>query len=127
MSFGQNENEVEGLTTRTFHWKTKNCLDLNNPYENNLCIQREINHFTNKNFDWSIIENLPNGNYIIKIHLTLNEDGEILNVVTQSDYPKLNNGLQKTLELFPLRIYSVDKNGTTYANTLSFPITIGVE
>ncbi|WP_157810943.1 hypothetical protein [Nonlabens sp. MB-3u-79] len=128
MSFGQNknENDVEELDVKTFRWITENCSDLNNPYENDLCIKNEINKFINKNLKWSITENLPNGNYEVRIYLTIEKDGKIFKIIAKSDYEELNNELKNTLMLFQNRIKFVDENKNAYKNTLSFPITINV-
>ena len=129
LSYGQNETELNDkkLIVRSTHWVTEKCSDLNNQYENDLCVRKEINNFVIKNLKWSIEDNLSNGDYEIRIHLTIEEDGGISKVLAKSEYSKLNNELEKTLMLFQNRVKLVDQNGKAHKNTLSFPLKFSVE
>lgn len=129
LSSGQNktENDDKLLAVKTIHWITENCSDLTNEYDNSLCVRNEINTFVNRNFNWSVQDNLSNGDYIVRIYMTIEKDGKISNIITKSDYAELNNELEKTLILFQNRINCVDQNGKYYKNTLIFPLTISMK
>jgi hypothetical protein len=128
MSFGQNEseNDVEDVSVKKMYWITESCSDLTNQYENNSCVRNEINRFININLKWSIQDNLPNGDYEVRIQLMIEKDGEISNIIIKSDYAELNDELKKTLTLFQNQIKFVDQYGISYKYTLSFPINISV-
>ena len=129
MSFGQNGIELnnENLIVKSNHWISDRCSDLDNQYENDLCVRKEISEFINKNLKWSLEDKLPSGDYEIRIYLTIEEDGGISEVIFKSEYSELNNELEKTLMLFQNRLKLVDKNGKAHMGNLFFPLEFNVE
>ena len=129
MSYGQDETELdkEKLVVKATHWITDSCSDLDNLYENDLCVRNEINQFLRKNLKWSLEDNLPKGNYEIRMYLVVEKDGEISKVTAKSDYPELNKELERILMLFQNRVRLVDQNGKPYKNNLIFPLKFNVE
>ena len=129
MSYGQIDTELgnENLIVKSTHWITDKCSDLDNQYENNICVRKEINQFVIKNLKWSLEDNLPNGDYEIRIYLMIEKDGGISKVTAKSEYSELNNELEKIIILFPNRIKLVDQNEKAYKNNLIFPLKFRIE
>lgn len=124
-SYGQNEIEKSNdkIKLISTHWITSKCSDLENQYENNLCIRRELYRFTQKKINWSLIHKLQKDNYKIQLTLRVEKNGEISKVTANSEYEKLNKEIERIFMKFQDRIKLVDKNGKRYEGNFVVPIT----
>ncbi len=129
ISYGQKETELnnEQLVVKATHWITDKCSDLNNRYENDLCVKKEIFEFVNKKLNWTLTDSFPKGIYEIRMNLVVEQNGEISKVVAKSEYDVLNKELEKILMLYPNQVKLIDQNGKAYKNNLIFPMKFIVE
>ncbi|WP_405396338.1 hypothetical protein [Maribacter sp. Asnod2-G09] len=121
--FSQVDNKYAKEIDKYFIYK--DCKDLSNSWDNNLCSKKKITDYVFKYFDWEKIES-KEIEYKIWFKFYFNEDGLISNYEIQTDEITVKSQIVHLLNPLLPDFSLVDSNNKPIAGQYGFPCRISL-